>query len=487
MYLRQINKTLRLICLTLLAALTTSVLAGCTEPDVPGQTDDPDTEQNSGTQPGSVQTEEPNTELPEPPDDIKGDENSALPAVYIETQGHVDIVSKEYYVACTVSIDARGSGFESLPVQTAQIKGRGHTSWTKDKKPYKIKFDSKVSVLGLAEARQWVLIANIADKTLMRNYVAHRMGKVLQNLAYHPTQYLVEVYLNGSYRGVYTMGEQLQVGEDRIDIDESYPDVNTGYLLEIGGTDTDVDVEGEDYFSAGCAKWVRIKSPDTDVMSKAQFDYIKNYFVQTDKAIRSLDGYEKYIDVMSFIDWSILHELTYNLDSCYRRSCYFVKDKDGLLKMGPAWDFDLALGNFFEDNPNYDDFATVGPDTEDIMDAQTLKNLDISDYTYDDYYVIITWFNYLMADEDFRALYKQRWNEIKQDLYNEALKAVDEGQALLAEGAWERNFSIWQVDKQLGSEPKFTLQYKTLQSNVDWLLRFLELRYSWLDENINAL
>lgn len=101
-----------------------------------------------------------------------------------------------------------------------------------------------------------------------------------------------------------------------------------------------------------------LKRPDTKVISQEQLDFIISYVQAANDAIAAHDGYEQYIDVDSFIDWGILHELTYNIDSCYRRSCYMTKDAGGKLKMGPIWDFDLALGNFSKDNQKYNDLAT---------------------------------------------------------------------------------------------------------------------------------
>lgn len=93
---------------------------------------------------------------------------------------------------------------------------------------------------------------------------------------------------------------------------------------------------------------IKIKSPDTEEDPQADyqwtqkhFDFIYDYMCKADAAITTLDGYEKYINVDSFIDWFLVHELSYNLDSCFRRSCYITKPTLSRLEMGPIWDFDL--------------------------------------------------------------------------------------------------------------------------------------------------
>lgn len=107
----------------------------------------------------------------------------------------------------------------------------------------------------MPKAKQWVLLANYADKSLSRNYVAASMAQILEGLDYTPKQSHVELYLNGEYMGVYTLSEQIQVHKNRVNIAESEA-ADTGYLLEIGGRDagSDHDVLNHDYFMAGvCA------------------------------------------------------------------------------------------------------------------------------------------------------------------------------------------------------------------------------------------
>ena len=56
------------------------------------------------------------------------------------------------------------------------IKGRGNFTWTLEKKPYQIKFDSSTPVLGMPTAKTWILLANHADPSLLRNKVAYDLA-----------------------------------------------------------------------------------------------------------------------------------------------------------------------------------------------------------------------------------------------------------------------------------------------------------------------
>ncbi|HBR31535.1 MAG TPA: hypothetical protein DD733_05590 [Clostridiales bacterium] len=384
-----------------------------------------------------------------------------LPVVTIQIDGSSEISSKEVYKSAVISIEGT-TIFPSLEETEVNIRGRGNSTWKWDKKPYKLKFNTKTSIIGLTAAKEWVLLSNYSDKTLIRNYIAMEMGRTLDNLEFTPTQYPVDLFVNGTYRGVYSLGEQIEQGTDRVEIEKSYDEVDTGYLLEVGGAD-EKDIEGRDFFHVGALHFVTIQSPNTSKLSKEAFNYIKEYLAQADAAVVSLTNYEDYIDIDSLIDWFILHELTYNLDSGFRRSCFMTKSKGGKLKMGPIWDFDLALGNFLEDNPKYDDWASEGEEGG---------------------YVRINWMNHFLKDESFRSKLKARWDEVKKPLLSVGLKKIDEMSALI-EPSQIMNFSVWKIwDKRAGSAPRFMTGYNTYEKQIKYLKDFLQKRYEWMDENI---
>lgn len=386
-----------------------------------------------------------------------------LPVFYIEIEGGKEVTSRETYLSAALRIDTdtAAGNFPAMETREILIRGRGHYSWKFDKTPYKIRFEKKTSVLGLNASKNWVLLANYVDRSLIQNYVAMEMGKVMTNIDYHSTQYPVDVFVNGSYRGVYTFGEQLEAKKERINLEESYTEPDTDYLLEIGGSD-DGDVKGRDYFHAGTLRFAAIKHPDSAKLTQEQLDFLTDYVEKADEAVRALSNYEDYIDVDSLIDWVILHELTYNLDSCFRRSCYLIKEKGGKLKMGPIWDFDLAFGSFYRYQVG--DWATVGETGG---------------------YVGITWMNYLMEDEAFMARFTARWNEIKEELLRKALSSVDHMAALVKPSA-EMNFEVWDIlGKSIPSQPSSHQKYNTYDKMIQRLKTFLQDRYDWLDDQLN--
>ncbi len=387
----------------------------------------------------------------------------SLPVISITVGTDIADIKRDEYTQGTFSMT--NSEFDDISNAEISIRGRGHSTWQWEKKPYKIKFSSATSLFDLEAKRDWVLLANYSDKSLIRNTLAHKLSEKLDGIEFKLHQYPVDVFINGSYIGVYTLGEHLEVNRGRVDIGEDYTDVDTGYLLECGGVDNEVDVKGIDFFHTETVKFLRIKSPDTRVMSKEHFTFISDYVNAADTAIRTLDGYEEYIDVDSFIDWFILHELSYNLDSCFRRSCYMYKEKGGKLKMSPAWDFDLAFGNFSSDNKYYNDFASEGKDGE--------KE-----------YIKVTWYNYLLKDEAFRKKLRARWDAVGNELYSYAVEYIDEYYAKVKPSA-ELNFKVWDIlDKKAGYQPSFMKKHNTYEKQISYLKNFLKSRFNYLDDNI---
>lgn len=392
-----------------------------------------------------------------------------LPIVNITlTEGiTVDEIDRNETTEMTFSLDASGAeGFDSLSPVTGKIRGRGNSTWKWEKKPYKIKLDEKASLLGLAENKDWILLANYADKSLIRNTVAYEMGRLLDGFSWSPTQYPVDLFVNGEYRGVYSLGEHMEVAKGRVEIDESN-DVDTGYLIEIGGvTQEEVDA-GVDYFHTQnkLVKFAAFKAPNDGELTEAQRAFIVDYFQKAEDAIIAGEGYEEYIDVDSFVDWILLHELTYNLDSCFRRSCFITKDKGGKLTMGPIWDFDLAFGNFSRDAKNHDNLITVGSPDEDA-------------------YVLENWCTYLMKDPEFTAKLWARWQAVKEPLLDKAYETIDTYSALL-DGSQQANFEVWQIwDIKAGYQSNASNKANTYPKQIQYIKDFLEERAEWMDENL---
>lgn len=386
-----------------------------------------------------------------------------IPAVDIRTDDGDGVASLEEYESAVISITCPdGSGYPGLEATDVNIRGRGHSTWQWPKKPYKLKFDEKTPVLGMTAAKQWTLLANYSDKSLIRNSVAMEMAGQLCNLPFAPSQIPVDVFLNGEYQGVYTLGEQIEIKEGRVEVPSRPGEADTAYLLEIGGAE-EGDENGKDYFHAGELRFVKVKDPDGDELTDEQFSYIRDYMQKANDAVVSLDGYEDYIDVDSLIDWFILHEWTYNLDSSFRRSCYMVKEPGGKLVMGPPWDFDLAFGNFSRDGGRYDVWACMGSSGA---------------------YVSVNWMNHLLTDENFLSRLSKRWAEVRGPMEEHIMSYID-GLAADLQKSQELNFTVWDVwDVKAGYQPSFMVDINTYEKQIEYLKDFIHDRGEWMDSQL---
>ncbi len=103
----------------------------------------------------------------------------------------------------------------------ATFKGRGNSSWVYyEKKGYQIKFNKKQDVLGMGNAKKWILLANACDDSLMRNYLAFMLGKEL-GLVKSPDCAFVDLWINGEYRGNYLLTEKNEIDSERLNLVDS--------------------------------------------------------------------------------------------------------------------------------------------------------------------------------------------------------------------------------------------------------------------------
>ena len=391
-----------------------------------------------------------------------------LPIINIRLENNVPVSSIQYGAKTSMEmyIDSANSGESWDTVMLdGNIHGRGHSTWKLDKKPYRIRLEDSVPIMGMPKNRDWILIANHDDKSFMRNIVAYDMGREL-DFVWTGTQRPVDLFVNGEYRGVYAFGEHREISQHRINIDDS-DDIDRGFVLEIGGVDDKEMVKGVDYFhtNSNSARFIAFADPQAYRLTAEQRQFLMDCVNQADAAIVSGVDYDKYIDIRSFCDWIIMHELTCNLDSCFRRSCYIVKDKGGKLMMGPIWDFDLAFGNFDMDNTAYNDWCTIGT-------------------TGDDPYIRVNWCNYLMNDPKFRAELRARWFEVRDRLLDRAMESIESNRAKI-NASQEENFAVWDIwGKKVGFQSWATANITTYDGQVDYIKNFLIKRAKWIDENI---
>ncbi|MDB5838176.1 MAG: Spore coat protein CotH, partial [Herminiimonas sp.] len=207
-----------------------------------------------------------------------------LPRIYIATEGGAEVANTEDYLNATLRV-VSGNGTEVMQAPT-EIRGRGNTTWGMPKKPYRLKLGQAASLLGMPAERDWALLANYADKSLVRNKLAMNLGEQV-GLPYNPRSRFFELYFNDTYQGVYQLFEHVKTGPDRVNVekldrktDTSADIITGGYFMEI---DHRLDEDVCWYTSMQipiCAKDPEYAKADIENPahpSYAQFNYIKNY------------------------------------------------------------------------------------------------------------------------------------------------------------------------------------------------------------------
>jgi uncharacterized repeat protein (TIGR02543 family) len=370
-----------------------------------------------------------------------------LPIMKINTLNKEEIVSKDIYLNCNVSVSNTiyEYRFDNLE---AKVKGRGNSTWTMPKKPFKLKFNSKVDLFGNGLAKTWTLIANYSDKSLIRNYMAYNIGELVESDYCTKTEMIV-LYLNDEYLEVYLICEQNEVGKTRVDIDESYDNQNTGYLLELDGRAPDEGLINQDYIVVRDIPFA-IKSPDVDDerFNLEYINYIKQYLEETFEALDSKDInlLNNYLNIESFAKAYIVHELLNFCDVGFS-SFYIYKDKDGLLCAGPLWDFDLSSGN-----------------AEHVVPANSPNNLYAKDTN-------IFYFK-LYEFDDFKNAVKSILNEKYSDIKNKINEICD--YALTLSHSFERNFIKWDIlSIYVCLNPQELVNITTWQGQVEYLRNWL--------------
>ena len=286
--------------------------------------------------------------------------SGTLPVLFINTEGGQAIVSKENYINATCYLDALGLesyeslGSSALPI-TLQIRGRGNWTWTSfDKKPYRIKFSEKVSVLGLAKNKHFVLLAHADDGVgFLRNTIGFELSKLMK-MAWTPEQRPIEVVLNGEYIGLYFLTENIRVDKKRVNITEQKDEetdselITGGWIVEIDNyqdpNQISVDVFGTNLTS------LRITYHSPEILSYIQRDYLVSQFNTIKNEIYTADksstAWEKLIDIESLTRYYVLSESIDHIEA-FQGSCYLYKDlNEKQWKFGPVWDFGHAFNSF---------------------------------------------------------------------------------------------------------------------------------------------
>ena len=241
-----------------------------------------------------------------------------------------DTSSPHYLESFTENaIDANGN-------TNLEIKVRGNSTAKADKRPYRLKFASKKTstdgkahkhdLLGYGYAkRNWTLLANVNDKSLLRNALTYHIGKAV-GMPFCPGYKFVDLVINNEYRGTYQVSDHCEVDVDRINVN-----ADTGWYVEFQGRNDMCDYPM--CFAEG-GVLMNINNPEPDDENDADqraaiINPIKDWFLNTWKKAfgtgysNPATGWRAYNDEETLLKFWIATELT--------------GDYDGLMSVG-NWD-----------------------------------------------------------------------------------------------------------------------------------------------------
>lgn len=386
----------------------------------------------------------------------------------------------------------------------AAIKYRGNTSFSSsNKKPYSIKLIDKpleeggeklkAKLLGMGKDNDWVLLAPYSDKSMIRDVLSFTLAS--RYFDFVPHSRFCELFLDGTYYGVYILAERVRKGKHRLPLNdpgEDDGDLTGDYHFEIDRND-----EPHVYYSkqrpvfkngsriSSRSICFQYKSPEyedftnlpagTRLAMIGELDKMENALA-ADNYTDPEEGYAQYIDVTSFIDYQLSTEFAFNIDG-YRLSTNIYKlskthaENEGLdhrWKMS-LWDMNIAFGN-----ANYYEGYRTDYWQYEFNDR----------HAYDDYRLVPFWWQRLMSDPEYVRKLKMRWTQYRQEDYSdENIEYVIDSLVtkLTCEGAVDRNQQAWKI---IGKTvwPNYFVG-KTYDEEINYLKDWIHNRVAFIDQH----
>jgi hypothetical protein len=345
------------------------------------------------------------------------------------------------------------------------IEIRGSTSQDLPKKPYGLTTlqadnvtNNNASLLGMPSENDWILNALAYDPSLIRDYVSYNLSRQMGN--YAPRTVYCEVVVNGDYKGLYLLQEKIKADSNRVNIlkittaDSTLPNISGGYITKADKTTGNDPIAWTMSSYAGTANFIH-DLPKPEEVTAQQDSYIHTQFSLLGSTAHSnninlINGYPALIDVPSFIDFMIMNELASNVDG-YQLSTYFHKDRNGKLRAGPIWDFNLCYGN---------DLFLYGLDR---------SKTDIWQFSNGDNEGAKFWTD-LFNNPTYKCYFSKRWNQVTQSEqplnYNSMVGLIDNTVSTITE-------AMIREDERWGTIPDH-------EGEINSLKAFLSQRITWI-------
>lgn len=428
---------------------------------------------------------------------VTGISSSNLPLVVINTNGKTILDASK--ISANMKLIYNGVGKLNYPGDAGNIfngyigiEYQGGNSKLTEQNSYGFETrdasggNLNVSLLGMPEENDWVLLGNFNDKTFARTALAFQLFRKMGH--YAPRTQLVEVIVNNEYMGIYILTEKIKQDKGRVDIsklastDISGDNLTGGYIFKI---DTWVETDSwQSNFAPSDLPGKTVRYVYEDPGASNLVAQQKSYLMATVNSFESVlngsnfantsTGYPAWIKMNSFMDYFIVNEVSRNMNA-YRKNCYYFKNKDSKdnkFHSGPVWDFDLAFKNLDDDCTAYG--ATNGSGwVYKINECAGIKTNSNG------------WIVRLLQDPAFKnALYNRytlmRNSYISSSYLNNFIDSVKN----LAAEAQVRHYAKWKILGTAAGAKEIDAQPATYEGQVNKLKSWIDIRLNWLDGNI---
>lgn len=353
-------------------------------------------------------------------------------------------------------------------------KGRGNSSWTMatGKKPYNLKFEKKIDLLGMGKSKSWCIVSNWVDTSYMRNYMAYNLACEMGMGT--PDCRQVALCIDDKFEGIYLLTEKVGINEFRTEIPDSPEDRD----INGDGKVSEIIVESDSRayqnsepgaFTTKGGVYFVPKDPDPEDLAPTELPEIEKEVNAMEAAILSGENYEDYIDVDSWVDTYIINELAKNPDfgfgyqPCYSSS-YLYFNEGGKVYAGPVWDFDIAYGrNDYSKKGDEGNRETANP--EKFLTANT------------------KYYKELLEKTDFKEHVIRRWKQLKSDgTLNNWLKNTYQAGHDEVDGLVQQDIAIWGgTDKRVAGTFDVGRNALDFEQECAYIKDFLAKRIAWLD------
>lgn len=379
---------------------------------------------------------------------------TGLPMVWLTTSNREDISVSDLVYEAKLKIveNARTRGAGDVIEANARLKAIGPLSWVSSrldgssqmgKNNYRFTINAAYSVLGDPMNTTWELLSNAKDATMLHTQTGFHLGRI-SNLHFTPHFHFADLMLNERYFGTYLLGESIDYTNNRTGVESN------GFIVKIDASN------GRTYFKTdNLEQPVTIVSP-TVFSGDDDYQFISNYVRSAESALfgsnftDATEGWQRYLDMDSFVDWYLINEIAKNLDGDFSAECYMNMKRDGKLRMGPLWKMERSFG--------YGDSSTSG---------FVIKN--------------VKWYNRLFQDPAFVAKVKERFTYFYNHK-NDILKEIDADVSYLRNAIPENN-NKWEVFSGSSADDVRKKYQKEVASMKSWI----EKRMDWLNDEISKL